>query len=92
MPIGFGTEEMEAVIMIDVFRRAGAEVTVASVEEQLVVEASAGTRLMADAFISACSNETFDLIALPVSTELCVNRVFFSKLSTNCIFCLTFCA
>ncbi|KAK6120969.1 hypothetical protein DH2020_045279 [Rehmannia glutinosa] len=65
VPIGFGTEEMEAVIMIDVLRRAGADVTVASVEEQLEVEASGGTRLVADEFISACSDETFDLIALP---------------------------
>ncbi|KAK6143540.1 hypothetical protein DH2020_023888 [Rehmannia glutinosa] len=42
-----------------------ADVTVASVEEQLEVEASGGTRLVADEFISACSDETFDLIALP---------------------------
>ncbi|KAL7125286.1 hypothetical protein ABFS83_14G107700 [Erythranthe nasuta] len=65
VPIGLGTEEMEAVIMIDVFRRAGAAVTVASVEELLVVEASGGTKLVADALISACSDETFDLVALP---------------------------
>lgn len=67
MPIGFGTEEMEAVIMVDVLRRAGVEVTVASVEQQLEVEASGGTRLVADTLIASCSNEIFDLIALPVS-------------------------
>lgn len=67
MPIGFGTEEMEAVILADVLRRAGAEVTVASVEKQLEVEAYGGTRLVADTFISACSTEIFDLVALPVS-------------------------
>ncbi|KAH6834353.1 Class I glutamine amidotransferase-like superfamily protein [Perilla frutescens var. hirtella] len=65
VPIGFGSEEMEVVIMIDVLRRAGAQVTVASVEEQLEVEAAGATRLVADAFISACSNQTFDLVALP---------------------------
>ncbi|KAL8540361.1 hypothetical protein ACS0TY_001824 [Phlomoides rotata] len=65
VPIGFGTEEMEAVIMVDVLRRAGARVTVASVEEQLVVEAAGGTKLVADASISSCSDETFDLVALP---------------------------
>ncbi|KAK4491113.1 hypothetical protein RD792_001836 [Penstemon davidsonii] len=65
VPLGFGTEEMEAVIIIDILRRAGAAVTVASVEEQLVVEASAGTKLVADAFISDCSSQTFDLVALP---------------------------
>ncbi|KAL5705712.1 protein deglycase [Ranunculus cassubicifolius] len=35
VPIGYGTEEMEAVIVIDVMRRAGARVVVASVEPQL---------------------------------------------------------
>ncbi|XP_073155698.1 protein DJ-1 homolog C isoform X1 [Henckelia pumila] len=65
VPIGFGTEEMEAVIIIDILRRAGAEVTLASVEEQLEVEASGGTRLVADTFISSCFYETFDLVALP---------------------------
>ncbi|XP_057966293.1 protein DJ-1 homolog C isoform X2 [Malania oleifera] len=65
VPIGFGTEEMEAVIMIDVLRRAGAQVIVASVEPQLEVEAFGGTRLVADTSISACSDEIFDLVALP---------------------------
>jgi len=66
VPIGFGTEEMEAVIIVDVLRRAGAEVIVASVEPQLEVEAAGGTRLIADTSISKCANEVFDLVALPV--------------------------
>lgn len=37
VPIGNGSEEMEAVITIDVLRRAGAAVTVASVEDKLEV-------------------------------------------------------
>lgn len=65
MPIGFGTEEMEAVILVDVLRRAGAEVIIASVEQQLEVEASGGTILVADTSISTCSDEVFDLVALP---------------------------
>ncbi|CAN1773387.1 Protein DJ-1 homolog C [Linum perenne] len=65
VPIGFGTEEMEAVIMIDVLRRAGAKVTVASVEPQLKIEAASGTKLVADTSISTCSDEVFDLVALP---------------------------
>lgn len=52
--------------MIDVLRRAGADVTVASVEPQLEIKASGGTKLVADASISACWNETYDLVALPV--------------------------
>jgi hypothetical protein len=67
VPIGFGTEEMEAVIIIDVLRRAGADVTVASVEPQLEIEASIGTKLVADTSISTCSDQVFDLVALPVS-------------------------
>ncbi|KAI3945161.1 hypothetical protein MKW92_038400 [Papaver armeniacum] len=65
IPIGYGTEEMEAVIMVNVLRRAGAEVIIASVESELEIEASAGTRLVADTSISTCSNQIFDLIALP---------------------------
>lgn len=67
VPVGFGTEEMEAVIIVDVLRRAGADVTVASVEPQLEIEASGGTKLVADTCIKTCSNQTFDLVALPVS-------------------------
>jgi protein deglycase len=64
VPIADGTEEMEAVIIIDVLRRAGAEVTVASVGE-LEVTASRGVKLIADARIDTCREEVFDLIALP---------------------------
>lgn len=65
VPIGLGTEEMEAVILVDVLRRAGADVLVASVEPELQIEGSSGTKLVADKSIFACANETFDLVALP---------------------------
>ncbi|XP_020591694.1 protein DJ-1 homolog C [Phalaenopsis equestris] len=65
VPIGLGTEEMEAVILVDVLRRAGADVMVASVEPELQIEGSSGTKLVADKSISACANESFDLVALP---------------------------
>lgn len=68
VPIGYGTEEIEAVVLVDVLRRAGAEVTVASVEQKLEVEASSGTRLLADVLISKCADRVFDLVALPVSS------------------------
>ena len=68
VPIGYGTEEMEAAILIYVLRQAGAHVTVASVEPKLEVEASGGLKLVADTFVNSCANEIFDLIALPVST------------------------
>ncbi|KAI6677948.1 hypothetical protein NL676_038744 [Syzygium grande] len=65
IPIGYGTEEMEAVVLIDVLRRAGASVTVASVEPQLQIEASGGVKLVADVSISECCDKVYDLVALP---------------------------
>eukprot|EP00262_Sarcandra_glabra_P016698 TRINITY_DN5527_c0_g1_i1.p1 TRINITY_DN5527_c0_g1~~TRINITY_DN5527_c0_g1_i1.p1 ORF type:complete len:408 (-),score=75.58 TRINITY_DN5527_c0_g1_i1:518-1705(-) len=65
VPIANGTEPMEAVIVIDVLRRAGADVTVASVEKELRIDASWGLKLVADAFISDCEEVAFDLVSLP---------------------------
>lgn len=67
IPIGYGTEEMEAVIMVNILRQAGAHVVLASVEPQLEVKLSGGTILVADVSISECSDQIFDLVALPVS-------------------------
>ncbi|KAK1430306.1 hypothetical protein QVD17_12955 [Tagetes erecta] len=65
IPIGLGTEEMEAVIMVNVLRQAGADVVLASVEPQLEVKLSGGTTLVADVSISECSHQIYDLVALP---------------------------
>lgn len=65
VPIANGTEEIEAVCIIDTLRRAGAEVTVASVEAALQVTASRGTRLVADTLIADCADTVFDCIAVP---------------------------
>ncbi len=62
--IADGIEEIEAVTIIDVLRRAGAEVTAASVDK-LQVAASRGVRLVADCLISDCTDTAYDLIALP---------------------------
>ena len=64
VPIANGTEEIEAVCIIDVLRRAGASVTVASVSE-LQITASRGVKLVADRLIGECVDSTYDLIALP---------------------------
>lgn len=66
VPIADGTEELEAVAIIDVLRRAGADVTVSSVKPgQLQVTASRKVKLVADRLIADCTGETFDLIVLP---------------------------
>lgn len=62
--IANGTEEIEAVCIIDVLRRAGAAVTIASVDK-LQVTASRGTKLVADTHITDCLDKTYDIIALP---------------------------
>lgn len=67
VPVGNGSEEMEAVIIIDVLRRAGAQVTVASVESGREVTCSRGVKLIADNVISEVEGQEFDLIACPVS-------------------------
>lgn len=64
VPIADGTEEIEAVTIIDVLRRAEAQVTVASVSA-LQITASRGVKITADCLIEECQNQTFDLIALP---------------------------
>ena len=64
VPIADGSEEIEAVTVIDVLRRAGAQVTVASVNE-LQITASRGVRITADCLIDACVDREFDLVVLP---------------------------
>jgi 4-methyl-5(b-hydroxyethyl)-thiazole monophosphate biosynthesis len=64
VPIADGTEELEAVTIIDVLRRAGAQVTVASVSAIQIV-ASRKVKLAADVLIKDCAGKTFDCIALP---------------------------
>jgi 4-methyl-5(b-hydroxyethyl)-thiazole monophosphate biosynthesis len=64
VPIADASEDIEAVATIDVLRRAGAEVTVASVAGRQVT-ASRGTKITADALIAECVDKDYDCIALP---------------------------
>ena len=64
VPIADGSEEVEAVSIIDVLRRAGAAVTVASVGEKQIT-GSHGIKLVADKLIADCLEAEYDLIALP---------------------------
>ena len=64
VPIANGSEEIEAVCIIDTLRRAGLEVTVASVAD-VQIEASRGVKIVADASIGDCAGQTYDAIVLP---------------------------
>ncbi|CAM6106819.1 unnamed protein product [Calypogeia fissa] len=65
LPIANGSEEMEVVITADILRRAGADVTLASVEKDLEIAASRNVKLVADTLISSCEDQCYDLIVLP---------------------------
>ena len=65
VPIAHGCEEIEAVTLIDVLRRAGVEVTVASVAPGATVTGAHGLRITADTQIAEVRQKEFDLIALP---------------------------
>eukprot|EP01098_Paradermamoeba_levis_P007726 TRINITY_DN3212_c0_g1_i1.p1 TRINITY_DN3212_c0_g1~~TRINITY_DN3212_c0_g1_i1.p1 ORF type:complete len:188 (+),score=56.77 TRINITY_DN3212_c0_g1_i1:134-697(+) len=65
VPIANGSEDIESVSIIDVLRRAGAEVTVASIEKEKQVTLARGTRVIADALLEEVHGKEFDLIALP---------------------------
>lgn len=64
VPIGNGSEEIETSCVVDTLRRAGADVTVASVESSTSVTMSRGMVFQADATVSSLS-PPFDAVALP---------------------------
>merc|ERR1711988_380885 len=65
VPIADGSEEIESVCIIDVLRRAGAEVVVASVMDSQTVVCSRKVKLVADAVLDDVKDQTFDAIVLP---------------------------
>lgn len=66
VPIANGSEEMEAIIIADVLRRAGVEVTVASCEDDLVCDMSRNVRVRADCSITEHEfGSSFDAIVVP---------------------------
>lgn len=59
-----GTEELEAITIIDCLRRAGADLTIASVQN-LQITTARKVKITADCLISDCIDKSYDLIALP---------------------------
>ena len=69
LPLANGSEEMEAITIINALRRANANVVVASVEDGVEIAARYGMRIVADVLLDDAADHTqFDLIIVPVST------------------------
>ena len=66
VPLATGCEEVEAVTIIDLLRRAGIEVVTAGLEATAqVVRASRGTLLMPDMSLDQALHQEYDMVALP---------------------------
>ncbi len=65
VPVADGTEDLEAVAIIDVLRRADATVTVASVTGSRQLTFSRGLVVTADALLENCMTHEYDLVVLP---------------------------
>lgn len=66
---------MEAVMIIDILRRAKANVVVASVEDKVEIAASRNVKLEADMLLHEAAKLSYDLIVLPVSGFLAFHMV-----------------
>jgi 4-methyl-5(b-hydroxyethyl)-thiazole monophosphate biosynthesis len=64
VPLAQGCEELEAVTVVDLMRRAGIEVVTAGLDEGPVT-ASRGVRLMPDTTLDEVFEQDFDMIVLP---------------------------
>lgn len=60
-----GIDDLQSATLIDVLRRAGVEVVVASVESRRMLTCARGTRMTADAMLMDVLAQHFDLIVLP---------------------------
>jgi protein deglycase len=64
VPLAQGCEELEAVTIIDILRRAGIQAVSAGLDAQ-PVRASRGTMLVADTTLDEALKQDFDMVVLP---------------------------
>ena len=64
LPLAEGFEEIEAITIADILRRAGVEVVLVALEK-LHVKGAHGIEIVADAVICDIEADSFDMIALP---------------------------
>ena len=65
IPLANGFEDIEAVTLIDVFRRGGVEVVTASMHDSRAVMAAHGISMEADALYADVAEDDYDAIVLP---------------------------
>lgn len=65
VPLANGFEMIEALSVVDVFRRGGVGVDLVSITSELTVVSSHGVPVTADKSISDCQQQQYDLIVLP---------------------------
>ena len=68
VPIAPGFEEIETITVVDILRRAGVQVSLASVEKgapPAMLEGRTGIKVMADLALSEVQASDFDMIVLP---------------------------
>ena len=65
IPVAQGNEDIEVIALIDVLRRGGLQVVVASLDDQELVTLMKGTRLVVDAALQSVIDQPWDVIAVP---------------------------
>ena len=65
IPVAQGNEDIEVIALIDVLRRGGLQVVVASLDDQEMVTLMKGTRLVVDAALQSVLDQPWDVIAVP---------------------------
>lgn len=65
VPLAEGFETIEALAVVDVFRRAGVQVDLAAVGDSLQVTSSHQVRVTADLFLGQCLERNYDLVVVP---------------------------
>lgn len=65
VPLAKGFEEIEAVSIIDVLRRAGVDVVVAALSGEMLVEGANGITIQADTEVKNVTANELDMVVLP---------------------------
>lgn len=65
VPLAEGFETIEALAVVDVFRRGGVQVDLAAIGDNLQVTSSQDVPVIADRLLADCVEDNYDLIVLP---------------------------